>query len=372
MLKFAVRSLLGLLALFAVTLPGLAQRASHTDMVDRINRNTVMIITGTPAGTYLTIGYDMSSVLDDEAKLRVVPMVGKGSVQNVHDILFLRGVDMGIVQSDVLTGLKQTGELGSDIDQRVNYIAKLYNEEFHLVVNKKINDVKELVGQKVNFAEVNSGTQFSARIIFNALGIKVQEVNMGQADGLLKVKSGEIAATVFIVGRPAAVLAKLSPDPDLKLLPVPYTQALEDSGYLPATLTSGDYPALIPEGQKVNTIAVGAVLAVYNWPPGTERHGRVSRFIDAFFSRFAELQKPPRHPKWKDVNLATTLKGWRRFAPAQAWIDKARLASATSSGAGIDVDPALARKQAQEAAPGDPAKQRELFRQFLEWAKRPH
>lgn len=339
---------------------------SHAALTEQINQNTVTIITGTPAGTYLAVAHDMSAVLDEGdllQDLRILPVTGKGSVQNVRDILHLRGVDLGIVQSDVMTHFKQSGELGNNIDQRLVYITKLYNEEMHLLANAQIHDIKELAGKKVNFAERNSGTQFSSRIIFDLIGIKVEEVNMGQTDALAKIKSGEIAATVFIVGRPAAVLARLPKDSGLRLLPVPYSQPLEDNSYFPAALTSQDYPALIAEGQRVDTIAVGAVLANYNWPRGTDRYRRVSRFIDAFFGRFSEFQAVPRHPKWQEVNLTANLRGWRRFAGAQDWLDRA----STSATGGVNPTPA--RPQDARAAQKDPATQEKLFRQFLEWNK---
>jgi TRAP transporter TAXI family solute receptor len=342
-----------------------SSRAQPVDDRERANQNTVTIISGTPAGTYLAVAYDMSAVLDDGDNLRVLAVAGKGSVQNVRDILNLRGVDMGIVQSDVMTHFKQKGELGTNIDQKLVYITKLYNEEMHLVVNSQINDINDLAGKKVNFAEVNSGTQFSSRIIFQLLGIKVEEVNMGQNDALVKIKSGEIAGGVFIVGRPAAVLAKLAKDPDVRLLPVPYSEVLEANSYLPSVLTSQDYPALIPEGQQVETIAVGAVLAVFNWPANTDRHRRVSKFIAALFEKFDEFQKPARHQKWKEVNLTAALKGWNRFPPARQWLESHESPTAASS----TIDPALARQQAARAAPGNPQEQDRLYQQFMEWSK---
>jgi hypothetical protein len=43
-------------------------------------------------------------------------------------------------------------------------------------------------------------------------------------------------------------------------------------------------------------------------PCYTDRYRRVAHFIDAFFARFPESQKPARHPKWKETYL-TTAKG---------------------------------------------------------------
>ena len=344
---------------------------------ERTNQNTVSVISGTPAGTYLAVAYDMSAVLDDGDNMRVLPIAGKGSVQNVRDILHLRGVDMGIVQSDVMTHFKQSGELGANIPDRLLYLAKLYNEEMHLIVHSRIKDIADLNGQKVSFDLQGSGTQFSSRLIFGFLGVKPEEVNMGLTDALVKVKSGEIAGVVMIAGRPAAALAKLAADPDMKILPVAYTQALEDNSYLPATLSNQDYPALIPEGKPIETIAVGAVLAVYNWSRDTDRYRRVAQFTEQLFQRLPDFQKAPRHPKWREVNVAATLKGWKRFQPAQDWLDRKQppavppqpvsASAAATGGAGIDV--VMAREQAQRAAPGNPAEQEKLFQQFLQWSR---
>ncbi len=333
---------------------------------ERLNQNTVTVISGNPNGTYLFFAYDMSAVLDDADNLRVLPVVGKGAFQNVKDILHLKGVDLGITQSDIMSFLKKTPEFGANIDDRMHYIAKLYNEEMHILAGPGINSIKDLDGKKVNYSDAGSGTQFSTRLIFEALGVKPQEVNMGQADGFLKVKSGEIAATVLIGGKPTAAYAKLQAEPNMKLLPVPYTEALE-TGYFPAKLTHEDYPGMIPEGQVVDTIAVGAILACYAWPSNTDRYRRVAKFTDAFLSKFEEFRKPPRHAKWRETNISTPVKGWKRFQAAQEWIDGETSRSRQTSS--VRIDPDLARKQAARAAPGDTNEQERLFQRFLEWSR---
>ena len=74
----------------------------------------------------------------------------------------------------------------------------------------------------------------------------------------------------------------------------------------------------MPEGGTVETIAVGAVMAVYAWPAATERHRKVARFVEAFTTKFPAFLQPPRHPKWREVNLAAQVPGWTRFTPAAA------------------------------------------------------
>jgi uncharacterized protein len=303
-----------------------AQVVSQDVLRQRMNANTVSIVTGAPTGTYIQFAHDMSSVMDKPDGMRVLSILGKGSVQNVKDILHLRGVDMGIVQSDVMRYFRESGELGRDIQRRLVYITKLYNEEFHIVAGKDINKLEDLVGKKVNFAEQGSGTQFSARIIFDLLKFKLEEVNVPQTDGLEQVRTGQIAATVFVAGRPTAAVARLAKDPAYKLLSVPYTRELEND-YLPATLSSTDYPNLIEAGKRVDTIAVGAVLAVFNWDSGNDRYRRTAAFTEELFKNITNFQKAPRHPKWKEVNFAAPLPGWNRFPAAQQWIDSNKRAA---------------------------------------------
>ena len=344
--------------------PGPAAR--HAALTDQLNQNTITVVSGNPNGTYLYLAYDMSAVLDNGNELRVLPIIGKGGYQNVMDVLHLRGVDLCITQANIMSYLKKTGEFGANIDSRLAYIARLYNEEMHVLAGPGITSMQELNGKKVNFSDVGSGTQFSTRLIFELLGIKAQEINVGQADGYQMVKSGEIAATVLIAGKPTGSFGKFKMEPGMTLLPVPYVEALEQD-YQPAKLTHEDYPNLIAKGSSVDTVAIPSVLAVYNWPANTDRYRRAAQFIDAFFSKFPEFQKAARHPKWKEVNLAATLKGWKRLQAAQEALDKT--AAAPPPAPTAIVDATLARQQAARAAPANPAEQERLFQQFLEWRK---
>ncbi len=166
-----------------VAAPALTPAAKFNALRDKLNQNTVTVISGNPNGTYLYLAYDMSAVLDDGDNLRVLPIIGKGGYQNVMDVLHLRGVDLCITQSNIMTYLKETGEMGPNIEHRLAFITRLYNEEMHILAGAGINSIKGLNGKKVNFSDVGSGTQFSTRLIFKLLGIKAEEVNMGQADG---------------------------------------------------------------------------------------------------------------------------------------------------------------------------------------------
>src|SRR5215468_8403619 len=271
---------------------------STRETADRLNANTVTVITGTIGGTYVQFGADLASVLDDGDNLRVLPIVGRGSVQSVADILFLKGVDIGIVRSDTLDYLEKKG-YATNIKSQFTYITKLYNEEMHVVAPKTINSMAELNGKTVAVDLPNGGTFVTAAIVFERLGIHANFAYIEQRLAFEKLKQGEIDAMIWVQGKPSKFSTSIK-DENFHLIPVDYAQSLQPD-YLPAQLTSEDYPNLIAPGERIDTIAAPAVLASYNWAPNTDRYHRLARFIDALFSKIAMLQQPPFHPKWKEV-----------------------------------------------------------------------
>lgn len=333
----------------------------------QINANTIAIVSGNINAAWLTIAYDLSAVLDDGNNFRVLPVIGKGGAQNVRDVRYLKGIDLGITVTTVLGNFRRSGELGN-IQDKIVYITKLFDDEMHVMVraDSGISSLAQLNGKKINFSDMGSATEVSARDVFTRLGINVVEVNMGQGDAYEKMKSGEIAGTIQFGGKPAPAIAKLRATDGIRLLPVPYDKRLEDD-YLPATLTSEDYPALISKGQSIDTIAYGAVLIAYNWPKGTDRYQRIANFVDRFFSHFSEFQKPPRHPAWREVNLAAELPGWKRFDEAQIWLNAHRPPAQPAPGGESEFDKFLDEKAGVTAALLPPQQREELFRAFVKW-----
>jgi len=141
------------------------------------------------------------------------------------------------------------------------------------------------------------------------------------------MRSGELSAVVHVVGKPNDLFARFKPEPGFHFIPVEYDAKFEDY-YVPATLESEDYPNLIKAGERVSTIAVPAVLAVFNWPKSSERYRRVSRFIEAYFAKFDQLQQPPFQPKWREINLAGKVPGWTNTAWLKSCLPRWRLIGA--------------------------------------------
>jgi TRAP transporter TAXI family solute receptor len=283
---------------------------SISALTARANAGTVGIISGGVDGTYVRFAADLANVLDD-GELRVLAIIGKGSLQNISDILLLRGIDIGIVQGDALAFARRN-RLLPGVETQIQYIAKLYDEEIHLLAREDIGSIADLAGKVVNVDGRGSGTAMTSSLLFGMMGVPVQVANDPQDVALTKLRAGEISAMVFVAGKPARLFAGIEPGSGLKFLPIAATPTLLET-YLPSTLTNADYPGLIPDGPGVDTIAVGAVMAVYAWPRGHERHRKVARFIEALNAKFPEFLRPPRHPKWREVNLSAQVPGWTRF-----------------------------------------------------------
>jgi TRAP transporter TAXI family solute receptor len=331
------------------------------DTKKALNSNTVTLISGTIGGTYVQFGADLASVLDDGNKLRVLPIVGRGSVQSVADILFLQGVDLGIVRSDTLDYLEKKG-FAKDIKKQFTYVTKLYNEELHVIASKSIRNLKELDGKTVSVDLPNGGTFVTSLTVFERLGIRPNVVYIEQRIALEKMRAGQLDAVIVCGGKPYKSVSSFKDD-RFHLVTVDYDKPLQ-SDYLPATLSSKDYPNLIAEGEKVDTIAVPAVLAAYNWAPNTERYRKLANFVDAFFTKFPTFQHPPFHPKWKEVSLSAPLAGWSRLPAAQQWLDRNNLQPVAARDR---FDSFLQQNPAAAARVQSDTDKEVLFKQFQAW-----
>src|SRR5581483_4435676 len=182
------------------------------------------------------------NVLDDGATRRIVPMVGKGSFQNLMDLKVLRGIDVAIVQADVLDYAK--AHRYPPGVEAIPYIAKLYNEEFHLLARADVKTIEDLAGKKVSFGLQGDGTNFTGARLFELLKIKVTPFNYDQATALDKLRSGEIAALAYVAAKPAPLFRDVRQQDRLHFLAIPLKSEIA-SAYIPARLTSDDYPTVV-------------------------------------------------------------------------------------------------------------------------------
>ena len=327
------------------------------DLAVKMNTNTVSVMTGSFGSTYAQIGADLGSVLDNGESLRVLPVLGRGSVQAVADILLLRGVDAGIVRKDTLAYLERKDFAGS-MRQQFFYVTNLFNEEMHVLASRSVRSLKDLDGGTVVVDLPDSSTFVTAINVFERLGIKPHLLYREPRLAIDLLRRGEVDAILAVEGKPSQWLSQIR-DPDLHLVPVEYDKSLQKE-YLPSKLTSADYPNLVASGAVVDTIAAEAILAAYHWPANNDRYRRLSLLVESLFSKLPQLQQPPFHPKWKEMSPRVPVEGWTRFEAAQEWLNRNYPAAAGATAATTAAEPPRAGNQS--ISRDDP-----LYREFLEW-----
>ena len=297
--------------------PALARQsdaASNAVRIAAAKNATVGVIAGGAGSTDARVAGDLAEVLNDGDSLRVLPMLGRGSVQNIADLIHLKGVDAAIVHTDVLTETMQQGAIPKE--DSLQYIAKLFQEEIHIVARQDITSLKDLNGRVVAIGAIGSGTDLTASTLLGLAHVTPNIVHDSPSVALDRLRRSEIAAMFVVGGKPIPMLQAIEPGTGLHFLSIPLNAQLLDT-YLPTSLDHQHYPNLVPDGPAIDSVAVSAVLLVMSAPSDSLRAKRVNRFVDALFDRFDELRQPGFHPKWQEVNLSAQLQGWTRYPEAQ-------------------------------------------------------
>jgi TRAP-type uncharacterized transport system substrate-binding protein len=336
----------------------------------KVDRNawTVGLAGGLLEGTFIRYAADIAKVLDDGDNLRVIPLVTFGAVGNVEDLLYLKGVDVAITQSDVLDHFRRELKI-SNIENRIHYISPLFRSEVHIYSRGEFNSLKELQGRKVAFNTRGSAANLTGQVVFQRLGIQVEPVFINNSLALERMRTGEISAVVHVVGKPNDLFARFKPEPGFHFLSIDDLSAFSDY-YVPARLEPADYPNLI-SSDSIHTIAVPTVLAVFNWSTNSDRYRRVERFIQAYFAKFDKLQQPPFQPKWREINIAGTVPGWTRYHVAEDILTKTLAAkeAGTETQLRTKFEAFLISRTAGRNVRGLAIERESLFKEFLEWQR---
>src|SRR6478752_553091 len=242
----------------------LQRPVSYEQMREKVNAWTVGLAAGLIEGAPLRLASEMARVADDGPNLQVLPIVTRGPTQNVNALLYLKGVDLAIINSDSLEEYKADFP---DIRQHITYLLNLFPSELHVLVRPEIRSLEDLAGRKVNFNTPGTAAAYSGPLMFSRLGINITKTFIPHPVALQQMRdgSGDIAAVVFVTSKPVDAFTRGKWEPGFRFLPVSYDAKFEDY-YLPASLESDDYPNLIPSGQRIETLSVPTVLASYNWP----------------------------------------------------------------------------------------------------------
>jgi TRAP-type uncharacterized transport system substrate-binding protein len=360
-----------LIALFSVNLSAqvipksIQEGGTDAALRERKNAWTVGIVGGLISGTYMRFADEMASALDDGDNLRILPIVSFGAASNLDDLLYLQGVDAAVTQSDVFEYFRTQRKI-NNLDGRVQYIIRLPISELHVLARNDVHSLEDLRGKKVNFGPAGTGASLTGTIVFQRLGINVEQVMIDQPTALQKLRSGEVDAIARVVLKPIDFFSKIPADSGLHLVNIPFTKQFEDY-YTLGEFTKQDYPNLLQGQDRIDTIAVPAVLAVFNWSRKTDRFRKVERFVQYLFDRWDTFQHPPYHPKWHDINLAATVPGWTRFSVAEEMLQKMKTQQQQQQQQAADFQTFLSTRPRM---PGNDTEREALFRDFLQWRDR--
>jgi uncharacterized protein len=312
------------------------------------------------------IALDLAQLYDDGAARRLLPILGVGALQNVLDLATIKSIDLAIVQQDALDAARR-----QQIDPGIGaltYVARLYDEDFHLVARSSVASLAALAGKTVDFGPAGGGAAVTGPALFAALGVAVVAAHDPAPVALARLERGEVDAMALVAAPPLPLLAALDRPSPLRLVAVPPA-----ASYAPAQLEAEDYPALMPQGGTVDTVAVGMVLAAADLAPGSERAADVASFVDAFFARAASLREPGHAPQWREVDLAAELPGWQRAPAAAAWLEANAPAAAQGPASELKAafDRFLDERMNKSGAALTQAQKDALFAQFRHWQEGP-
>lgn len=286
------------------------RKTEEGSLNDRVNRGMVSIVTSDEDTETVN---DIARALNEEGKMRVVPILGESAVANVRDLLYLRGVDAGILNADVLTYLRLTGDMPA-AQRRVRYVTKLYDKTVFLITGPSGGGLAEIAGKKVATAGLESESGVTARTILSLSKVDAEVVATTTPKAVEGVLTGEYAAFIA-VARDAASLLRFIPDGSgLQISPLPISTALSEI-YAPRRIAAIEAPSLLP-ADGVETLTVPAILAVFDWKQGGVRYAPVAGFAAKLVRRTADAASFEDGRAWREVAPDVEITGWRRFDAA--------------------------------------------------------
>src|SRR5215467_11132877 len=284
------------------------------------------LITGSEKGTYYQFGLNLQTLLKPQG-IDVTVYPSKGSVENIYAVYQRPGVQMGIVQADVLAFVSriQTDPVLKRIASKTRMVFPLYNEEVHILGRRDIADFDALADRRVAVGREGSGTYLTARLLFKTSDVAPKEmVPIDTDEALAELKAGRIDAMFYVAGYPVKLFSEGVTEPDGLAL-VRITNKSITEFYPRAEIPANTYTW---QPKTIETVAVKSVLISFDFrQKDCDNVGKVAKTVA---ERMDWLAKNG-HPKWKAVDLNFPLKGWEQYDCVRKALGKTPEASATAA-----------------------------------------
>ncbi len=278
--------------------------------------------TGGSSGNYFPVGSLIAQGINNH--------IAGDSLQNEHgrDVVLLAQRSNGSVSNveDISSGLLESALVQADIAHlsyrgqdsvrsnmpkaRLGAIASLYRESVHLVASRKsgINSIGDLSGKRVSIDEVGSGTELDVQIIFDALGMARERINivyLKPDDAISRLQLDQLDAFFIVAGYPVQAVSELVDSGIANIVPIS-GEGIERILERDSFITRGEIPAgTYANTDSVETLAVSA-LWVAAWSMDEDV---VYGLTKALWSDEVQALLMNGHPQGSQINLSSALLG---------------------------------------------------------------
>jgi TRAP-type uncharacterized transport system substrate-binding protein len=270
----------------------------------RLNQGTIGLMASRP--DLVPRALQIAKAIDHTDGLRILPIIGRGGIQTINDLQFLRGVDVAMISSDALAFVGKNG-LYTDEAPRVSCLAKLGNSNVIVLARPEFNTLASLAGRKIAVGSSESDEFIAADLIFGGLGLHYEGVGISGETALAGMRNKSIDAMVFAGADAYPQLSQIDAKSNFHILPIAVNAELAKA-YSPAILTSADFPDLIAADATVETVASALVLAVFDWPNRSERFYKLAKFNTALATHYFAALSPE-----KSTNFSAAVPGWKTY-----------------------------------------------------------
>jgi hypothetical protein len=285
-----------------------------------------------------------------------------------------------ILPSTALAFVEQTGSPSRDVHAH-RYIAQLDVLTLHALASRKISNLRQLAGKKVNLGPRGSPTEATASVLLDQDSLRVDRLYLEHEQACAAVIRGEISAMMVLAAKPTRLFSDVDASDAVHFIPVPDPRD-RACGILAARILPADYPMIGGgnggAGRGVNTIAVPLVLGCFGWAAGTGNFMALAGLAGLLAEHGSGLP---------GFDIAAPVSGWRRFAPVEDWLAQGRSGSIRDYAA-ADTRPAAAHPQPvaptrrqplsaaaepernrPSSADTEPEQKEKLFQEFLSWRR---
>jgi len=246
--------------------------------------------------------------------LRVLPIAGHGAVANVRDLLYLRGVDLAVLNHDVLAFLDQTRQY-PDARRRIRYVTHLFDQKVFLLVRKDINAIEDLRGRRLAVLSEAGASRVTATVLFGLRKIDVAVEAIGPGEVLDDAGLSQFDGALLLSDELVRVRFGAQMRQGYHLLPIAMTPELQKT-YRSVVIGVQEL-AGFSNATNVETVAISALLAVFNWTPSHGRYADVTNFIAAFLTNLKGLRQQTSNSIWRQADISAQSPGWTRFPAVQ-------------------------------------------------------